>query len=68
MSNSINCWHASPADEVILNTHGYYNNDGNDMLVLASAAKSGAVLTARIAVEVCVLCILWYTIVAFRPV
>lgn len=28
------------------------NNDGSDMLVLASAAKSGAVLSARLAVEV----------------
>lgn len=39
----LNCWD-DESDETV--------NNGSDMLVMASAAKSGAVLSARIVIEV----------------
>jgi hypothetical protein len=43
LSSKINCWHED--------SEGNRNN-GSDMLVMASAAKSGAVLSARIVAEI----------------
>ena len=42
----IDCWTHGDEGNVL------FDNDGQDMLVMASAAKSGAVLSARIVVEV----------------
>lgn len=45
MGPPLDCWGTNEID--------YRGNNGSDMLVMASAAKSGAVLSARIVVEVC---------------
>ena len=61
-SKQLECWHqdqkhrradvANDAESYVSRYVSHSSNNGTDMLVLASAAKAGAVLSARIAAEV----------------